>query len=59
MTDMKYRGRGRFLVGVPARDLTSDEVARLPEHLRRRMSASGLYEAVKPPKAEKGVTAHE
>lgn len=46
----KYRGDGRFLVGVPARDLTSDEVARLPERLRRRLVPSGLYVHVKPAK---------
>ena len=40
---MKYRGGGRFLIGVPARDLTRDEVARLPERLRSRLVASGLY----------------
>lgn len=38
-----YRGNGRFLVGVPARDLTSDDVARLPDRLRSRLVKSGLY----------------
>jgi hypothetical protein len=49
----RYRGDGRFLVGVPARDLTSDEVARLPERLRRRLVPSGLYVNVKPAKEVK------
>lgn len=47
----RYIGDGRFLVGVPARDLDADEVRRLPERVRRRLVPSGLY--VPAPKARK------
>lgn len=47
MTAYRYVGDGRALPGgVPARDLTSDDVARLPERLRSRLVPSGLYEPV-------------
>ena len=52
----RYRGNGRFLVGVPARDLDAGEVARLPDRLRARIKSSGLYEPVRPPKADKATT---
>lgn len=48
MTAMRYVGKGRHLVGIPARDLEGDEVARLPDRLRRRLTASGLYVPVRP-----------
>lgn len=49
-TRLRYRGDGRWLVGVPARDLNGDDLARLPERLRRRLVPSGLYApATKPP----------
>lgn len=53
MNSYRYRGQGRYLVGVPARDLTADEAARLPDRLRARLVKSGLYEVVRPPKADK------
>lgn len=40
---LSYRGQGRFLVGVPARDLSADEIRKLPERLRARLIPSGLY----------------
>ena len=42
----RYIGEGRFLVSVPARDLTGEDVARLPDRLRRRLVSSGLYAPV-------------
>ena len=53
MSDMEYRGRGRFLVGVPARDLSDEEFQRLPAVLRERVQRSSLYRAVRPVKAAK------
>lgn len=43
-----YQGRGRFIVGVPARDLSPGDIARLagserPAALRARLIATGLY----------------
>lgn len=45
---MKYIGGG-FLVGVPSRDLTDEEVA---EYGRRRLLDSGLYVEVKKSRKE-------
>lgn len=59
---MHYRGGGRFIVGVPARDLTSDDLARLTDRLRIRVNESGLYAPVspiRPRKAAKEVPASE
>ncbi|HUT76771.1 MAG TPA: hypothetical protein VM285_03740 [Polyangia bacterium] len=39
----RYVGDGRCLVGVPARDLDGEDLARLPERLRHRIKSSGLY----------------
>jgi hypothetical protein len=50
MAAMKYVGDGRWLVGVPARDLSSDELARLPDRIRVRIKKSGLYEPARAPK---------
>ena len=48
--DLAYRGEGRFLPGIPARDLTAADVANLARKrgrstpaLRARLIASGLY----------------
>jgi len=48
---MKYIGKGAWLVGVPARDLSADEVKHYGQD---KLIASGLYmEFSKKPKAEK------
>ena len=39
----KYKGKGQWLPGVPARDLTDDE-AKL-----HQVEESALYEKIKPP----------
>lgn len=54
MTALRYRGKGRFIVGVPATDLTSDDIARLagpvnPAKIRVALIATGLYESVPKP----------
>lgn len=41
---MKYVGKGSFLVGVPARDLSAGEVKKFGEE---RLLKSNLYEEVK------------
>ena len=48
---MKYIGNGSFTVGVPARELSPDEVKKYGHDW---LLASGLYEDlyIKPPKAE-------
>lgn len=44
---MRYVGKDAFHVGIPARDLTREDIARLPDRLRRRVEKSGLYAPVK------------
>lgn len=46
--ELKYVGGGRFIAGVPARDLTAAEAEQYPE-----AAASGLYEPVKAAKQTK------
>ena len=51
---MKYIGNGKYLIGIPARDLTHAEVRHFG---KTRLLASGLYiepkaAKVKPPKEE-------
>jgi hypothetical protein len=42
---VKFKGQpGEFIGGIPARDLTAEEFARLSETLRARALASGLYQ---------------
>lgn len=57
-TELTYVGNGRFLVGIPATDLTHMSLATLaetrgvkPDTLRAKLLASGLYaeSKVKPP----------
>ncbi len=48
---LKYIGDGSFLVGIPARDLTSDEVKTYNEKL---LLDSGLYAKPKTQAKEKG-----
>jgi len=42
MAKLKYIGKGTFLVGVPSRDLTAEEVKKFDADW---LLASGLYEA--------------
>jgi hypothetical protein len=46
---MKYKGNG-FYVGVPARDLSAEEVE---QYGKAFLLALGLYEEVKPPKPKR------
>ena len=41
---VKYTGDGAYFQGVPARDLTEDEFAALPETQQTALLTSGLYE---------------
>jgi hypothetical protein len=43
---LRYIGRGSFLIGVPARDLSAEEAA---QHDRARLLESGLYEEIAAP----------
>lgn len=50
MKGLTYIGRGRFIVGIPATDLTAGQIAVLAakrgestNELRRRLIASGCY----------------
>ena len=45
MSGLKYVGRGEWLPGIPARDLTAEEAAANPEAL-----TSALYEVETPKK---------
>lgn len=47
---MRYVGKGRFIVGIPAEDLTDEDIAKLaakrgvkPADLRKQLEESGLY----------------
>lgn len=40
---VKYIGDGAYFHGVPARDLTDEEFAALPEAQQQALLASGLY----------------
>lgn len=44
---MKYIGNGEWLPGVPARDLTKEEVK---QHGKDYLLSTGLYEQIKPAK---------
>jgi hypothetical protein len=48
---LKYTGNGRFLVGIPAMDL-SDEDVRSLELSERELIESGLYEKIRKQKQE-------
>lgn len=41
---VKYTGNGAYFHGVPARDLTDDEFAALPEAQQAALLRSGIYE---------------
>lgn len=47
---LTYIGNGKYIVGIPARDLDPDEVARFGE---KYLLATGLYKRPPAPKAEK------
>lgn len=42
----RYVGDGSWLPGVPARDLTSEEIAALEAEIIEAIEACGLYEKV-------------
>lgn len=46
--DAEQNPGGAFLPGVPLRDLTDEDLARLPAHLQRSVGASPLYRKTKP-----------
>lgn len=39
---------GRFIPGVPLRDITQDEYEALPKHLQRSVDAADIYRKTKP-----------
>lgn len=47
---MKYIGKGYWLPGIPARDLTPEEVKK---HGKATLLETGLYEEIKPAKKKK------
>ena len=56
---LKYIGRGDFILQIPARDVTEDEIKKLEQkfawrNLRKTMLDSGLYEEM-PDKAPKAI----
>lgn len=50
---IKYKGDGAFVVGVPKRDLSAEEWAKLPDDVKELCLTTGLYEE---PKARAGKT---
>lgn len=44
ITRIEYIGKGRFVYGVPARDLTLDEWKKLPLKRQKHVIKLGLYE---------------
>ena len=48
---LKYVGDGRFLIGIPARDLSDEEVKSL-EISERGLVKTGLYKAMKSKKED-------
>lgn len=53
------RAREAYIPGVPARDLTRADVARLQPHERRSVEASAFYTKVEQPAAEASKTKKE
>jgi hypothetical protein len=43
---------GRFIAGVPLRDLEQAEFDALPSHLQRSVDAADIYRKTKPPKKD-------
>jgi len=52
MPILRFRGGGRFLIGVPARDLSVEDLMGIQEWTMAELVASGLYEKVRPKKEE-------
>ena len=46
----KYTGKGAFILGIPARDLTDEEAQKIGIS---RLKKSGLYKKIAEPKAAK------
>lgn len=40
---IKYTGNGNYFSGIPARDLTDEEFAALPEPVQQTLLDSGVY----------------
>lgn len=53
----KYIGKGGYIDGIPARDLTAADWARMNEDERAAVENSGLYRRVSKPKVEEPVDA--
>lgn len=60
MSELTYAGKGRFLVGIPADDLSTEDVAAIAHRrgktagqLRKELVDSGLYRDTKPAKPDK------
>lgn len=57
---VKYTGDGAYFPGVPARDLTDEEFAALPEAQQQALLNSGLYtQEAAPARAKKAATPAE
>lgn len=55
-----YKGDGAFIDGIPARNLTEQDWARLDEDARAAVAHSGLYRrAARPAKEEQPPAKHE
>lgn len=58
---LKYNGNGEFIYGVPAQDLTDEDITRLvagfvfssEDEAITALTSKGLYSLVKPPKVSK------
>lgn len=49
----RYIGDGRFLFGVPTKDLSRAEYDALPPEMQANIQASGLYEIIVKPQQKK------
>ena len=41
-----YTGDGAYISGIPARDLTAEDVNALPDHLKAALAESAIYRRV-------------
>ena len=53
----RYVGDGQYLPGIPARDLTDEDVAALDDARRAEVAAAAIYEAAKASGAAKQAAA--